>query len=412
VNGAPKNKNPFGKDAKKSRTLNAESSKHENENNIKEDKIMSLTIQNNIAAMDAHRQLQISDAGLTQSLERLSSGYRINKAADDAAGLSISMQMNADIASYNMASQNAAEATSLLQVAEGATDQISNMLTRLKELATEASSSNNSGNLDKINAEGNQLIDEIDRIANVTQYSGTNLLDGTFGVSVSGGTMTAGVGLTKATGLQSATTYNVVVATNGSNFNITVSATLGGQQVSQTLDNVAAPGSGQTSDVNFAALGLTLTLNDNLTNSAAETITSTTATASNFQIGAQNNSDNRIGILLGNVQATSANGLDLSKDQLLSATNAQTFLDSVDSAISTLADRRGDIGAAQNRLGYASANLSTTIENVQSAESTIRDVDMASEMTTFTKNQILLQAGTAMLAQANAAPQTLLSLFK
>jgi flagellin len=373
---------------------------------------MSLTIQNNIAAMDAHRQLQISDAGLTQSLERLSSGYRINKAADDAAGLSISMQMNADIASYNMASQNAAEATSLLQVAEGATDQISNMLTRLKELATEASSSNNSGNLDKINAEGNQLIDEIDRIAKVTQYSGTNLLDGTFGVTVSGGTMAASVGLSSATGLQSATTYNVVVATNGSNFNITVSATIGGQQVSQTLDNVAKPSSGATSDVNFAALGLTLTLNDNLAASAAENITSSTATASNFQIGAQNNGDNRIGILLGDVKATSANGLNLSKDQLLSATNAQAFMDGVDSAISTLASRRGTIGAAQNRLGYASANLSTTIENVQSAESTIRDADMASEMTSFTKYQILKQAGTSMLAQANAAPQSLLSLFK
>jgi flagellin len=296
-------------------------------------------------------------------------------------------------------------------VAEGATDQISNMLTRLKELATQASSANASGNLDKINAEGNQLIDEIDRIANVTQYSGTNLLDGTFGVSISGGTMTAAVGLDSATGLQSASTYNVVVATNGSNYNITVSATLGGQQVSQTLKDVAAPGSGDTSDVKFAALGLTLTLNDHLPDGTGGTITSNTATASDFQIGAQNTGDNRIGILLGDV-TTASTGLNLDKGQLLSASNAQAFLDSVDSAISTLASRRGDIGAAQNRLGYASSNLATTVENVQSAESTIRDTDMASEMTTFTKNQILLQAGTAMLAQANAAPQALLSLFK
>ena len=145
---------------------------------------------------------------------------------------------------------------------------------------------------------------------------------------------------------------------------------------------------------------------------SAGDIVSNGATASNFQIGAQNNDNNRIGILLGDVVGTDAAGLNLGKDQLLSATNAQTFLDTVDSAISTLASRRGDIGAAQNRLGYASANLSTTIENVQSAESTIRDTDMASEMTAFTKNQILLQAGTAMLAQANAAPQALLSLFK
>jgi flagellin len=387
--------------------------KAQNKNKIKEDKIMSLTIQHNIAAMNAHRQLQISDAGLSKSLERLSSGYRINRAADDAAGLSISMQMRADIASYTMASRNAAEATSLLQVAEGATDQISNMLTRLKELATQASSSNASGNLSKINAEGNKLIDEIDRIANVTEYSGTKLLDGSFGVTASsGGTLTAGVGYGGVEGLQSNTTYTVASATNGSNVNITISATVGGQQVSQTMYDVATPSTGETSEVNFDALGLTLTVNDNLSNLSDGTIVANTATASNFQIGAQNTSDNRIGILLGNVVGTSSTGLSLSKDQLLSATDAQTFLDTVDTAISTLASRRGDIGAAQNRLGYATANLSTTIENVQSAESTIRDADMASEMTTFTKNQILLQAGTSMLAQANMTPQTILSLFK
>ncbi len=375
---------------------------------------MSLAIQNNIAAMNAHRQLQITDAGLSQALERLSSGYRINRAADDAAGLSISMQMSADIASYQMASRNAAEATSLLQVAEGATDQISNMLTRLKELATQASSSNASGNLDKINAEGNQLIDEINRIAKVTEYSGTKLLDGTFGVTVSSSGITSTLGYGGATGLQSGVTYHVATATGG---NITISATVGGQGVSQTLNAVSAPTSG-TKEVNFAALGLTLTLNDGFTAAFDGDIAASTATASNFQIGAKNNADNRIGIMLGSVKASDdtgaglTTGLNLSKDQLLSAANAQNFLDDVDTAISTLADRRGDIGAAQNRLGYASANLATTIENVQSAESTIRDTDMASEMTQFTKNQILLQAGTAMLAQANAAPQTLLSLFK
>jgi flagellin len=382
---------------------------------------MSLTIQNNIAAMNAHRQLQISDAGLSKSLERLSSGFRINRAADDAAGLSISMQMNADIASYKMASRNAAEATSLLQVAEGATDQISNMLTRLKELATQASSANASGNLDKINAEGNQLIDEINRIAKVTEYSGTKLLDGTFGVTASatGSSLTASNGLDSVKGLQSGVDYTVAVTAGGSGLDITVSATIGGQQISQTLNNVATAASGQTSDINFSALGLTLTVNDTFDATTSDgDIQANTATASDFQIGAQNTVDNRIGILLGNVVASSSGGtgdttgLNLSKDQLLSASNAQTFLTSVDTAISTLAARRGDIGAAQNRLGYATANLSTTIENVQSAESTIRDTDMASEMTTFTKNQILLQAGTAMLAQANMAPQTLLSLFK
>lgn len=375
---------------------------------------MGLRIQHNIAALNAHRQLKISDTGLSKSLERLSSGYRINRAADDAAGLSISMQMRADIASYNMASRNMSEATSLLQVAEGAMDQISNMLTRLKELATQASSSNASANLSKINAEGNKLIDEIDRIANVTEYSGTNLLNGTFGVTASsGGTLTAGVGFGGVTGLESATTYTVATAANAtSGFDITISATLGSGQVSQTVYGVATPSTGQTSSVSFEALALTLTVNDNLSASSDGSVIANTATASNFQVGAQNTANDRIGIMLGSVVGTDlTNGLALSQDQLSTAPNAQAFLDTVDTAIGTLAQRRGDIGAAQNRLMYASANLSTTIENYQAAESVIRDVDMAAEMTVFTKNQILLQAGTAMLAQANMAPQVVLSLF-
>ncbi|MFA5182751.1 MAG: flagellin, partial [Syntrophales bacterium] len=144
---------------------------------------MGLRIQNNIAAMNAHKQLSIADSGMTKSLERLSSGYRINKAADDAAGLAISQQFRADIASFKVASRNTAEAGSLLQVAEGAMDQIGNMLTRLKELATQAASANAGSNLDKIESEKDKLISEIDRIANSTEYAGSKLLDGTFGTA-------------------------------------------------------------------------------------------------------------------------------------------------------------------------------------------------------------------------------------
>jgi len=271
---------------------------------------MSLRIQNNIPALNAHRQLTISDSGLSKSLERLSSGYRINRAADDAAGLAISQGMRADIASYRVASRNVSEANALAQVAEGAYDQIGNMLVRLKELATQAASANADSNLTKINSEGNQLVAEIDRIAAVTEYAGTTLLDGTF--------------------------------------------------------------------------------------------------AGSFQVGAKNTANDRIDISLSGVSTTD---LAISADQMLTAAGAQTFLATIDSAIGILNDARGGIGAIQNRLNYASANLATTIENVQAAESVIRDVDMAAEMTTFTKNQILLQAGTAMLAQANMAPQVVLSLF-
>ncbi len=221
---------------------------------------MGLRIQNNIAAMNAHRQLSISDTNLSKNLERLSSGFRINRAADDAAGLSISQQFRADIASFKVASRNTSEATSLLQVTEGAVDQIGNMLTRLKELATQAASANAGSNLDKINAEGNKLIDEIDRIANSTEYAGSKLLNGTFGVTVSSvvSAINPGIFRSDRDGIERKPT-TLATATNG---NITVSATLaGGQRFSETVYGVTAPAAGTTKEVSFATLGLTLKIN-------------------------------------------------------------------------------------------------------------------------------------------------------
>ena len=373
---------------------------------------MALRIQNNIAAMNAHRQLSISDTALSKSLERLSSGYRINRAADDAAGLAISQAFRADIASYKVAGRNTAEASSLLQVAEGAMDQIGNMLTRLKELATQAASANSGANLDKINAEGDELILEIERIATSTEYAGAKLINGTFGVGISTGSsasVAAGVGISNATGMVAGETYTISTAAGvvgDGKVNVTITTGNG----SETINAVAIPGSGETTSVTFSAFGLTLTFNSVLTSGAttAGTIIGTDSGNSTFQVGAQNASDNQITISLGNA-TTSA--LSLTAGQLGNAEDAQTFLDTVDAAIATLGGVRGDIGAYQNRLTYAAANLATTIENVQAAESVIRDVDMAAEMTTFTKNQILLQAGTAMLAQANMAPMQLLALF-
>jgi flagellin len=372
---------------------------------------MGLRIQNNISALNTHRQLTISDSALSKSLERLSSGYRINRAADDAAGLAISQGFRADIASYKVASRNVSEANALVQVAEGAYDQISNMLTRLKELATQAASANAGSNLDKLNDEGNALIEEIDRIASATEYAGAKLLDGSFGVTASSGvstTFTASDGYVSANGLQADTTYRITVDTGAEGFDITVAATIGGDAFSQTLSDVENVGTGETKTLNFSALGLSLKVDENIASGTGGDILANSATASNFQIGAKNTPDDRIGITLESVSTTS---LSINSDQMLTAEDAQSFLDSIDNAIDTLNDARGGIGAIQNRLGYAAANLSITIENVQAAESVIRDVDMAAEMTTFTKNQILLQAGTAMLAQANMAPQQVLALF-
>jgi len=373
---------------------------------------MGFRIQNNIAALNAQRNLGISDSAMSKSLERLSSGYRVNSAKDDAAGLSISQGFRADIASFKVATRNVTEGNAMLQVAEGSMDQVGNMLTRLKELATQASSSNAGSNMDKINAEGNELLLEIDRIANSTAYAGTKLVDGTFGVSVSGGTFTAVEGLDAASGLQASTTYTVSVVTSGAGDgkrDITVTTSAG----AQTINDVASAGAGGTQDVTFASLGLKLTLNDSFTMTLAttKTIISDAGAASDFQVGAKNTANDRIGVTLSSLKTTDLDA-GLVSDKMLSASDAQALLTVIDDAIEVLNGMRGDVGAAQNRLSYASANLATTVENITAADSVIRDVDMAAEMTAFTKNQILLQAGTSMLSQANQAPQMILSLFK
>jgi len=476
---------------------------------------MGLRIANNISAMNTHRWLGVSDAGLTKSLERLSSGYRINKAADDAAGLAISQGFRANIASFKVASQNTSEASSLLQVAEGGMEQIGNMLTRLKELATQASSANvGSSERVKIDAEADALVTEIDRLANSTKYGSTSLLDGTFGASQAGalaigaaychggiiddandnilyaftsvgvltGTLVTAVGdevvegvwnisysdagvvtITNSAGTISES-YSAADANTGgtitwANLGITLTftadslstslvsstaaklrfertgltslnvdaATIGTYTISDgtgTGITIYGPGgtavqtkdweaAGQTID--FDVLNVSLVLGSEYSYTTGElnnmtfTVSANTDSSGNtFQIGSENNSNNQISISIDSVTATNigVNSVDLS-----TASGAQAALDSIDSAISTLAGSRGTIGAYMNRLGYAAANLASTIENVQAAESIIRDVDMAAEMTTFTKNQILLQAGTAMLAQANMSPQQVLALF-
>ena len=489
---------------------------------------MGMRIANNIPAMNAHRWLGVADAGLTKSLERLSSGYRINRAADDAAGLAISQGFRANIASFKVASRNASEASALLQVAEGGMDQIGNMLTRLKELATQASSANaGTSEREKIDAEADQLIIEIDRIANSTKYGSTALLDGNFGVAqttdltagftttttetkdmigttnviydlaftassaLTGASVTAlGDSVTEGvtyylaiTGAAATTVYlantagtvaeKAVMGADSetiefTNLGITIALTAAVSDtamqevagaatkwvgsadktsveftrtgLTSLTANNAASGTYTISDAglgtisligpsmneseSFAAYGSTITFDQqNITfNMASEwarsggelngmqftVSTNSAAVGSTFQIGAENNSDNQIAIAIDGVETTT---LGIHEIDLSETSGAQAALALIDTAISALAGSRGDIGAFMNRLSYASANLATTIENTQAAESVIRDVDMASEMTSFTKNQILLQAGTAMLAQANMAPQQVLSLF-
>ncbi|NOZ87049.1 MAG: flagellin [Deltaproteobacteria bacterium] len=370
---------------------------------------MAWRIQNNPLSLNAQRHLANTQSALAKSLERLSSGYRINRAADDAAGLAISSTLRADIASYKVGSQNASQANSILQVAEGGMDQISAMMVRLKELATQAASSNvSSSERTKINSEANELIDEIDRIADSTEYDGTNLLDGSFGLVLSGGSEGVVSGLVSVTGWNSSTQDVTIAVATVSATKVKITITDGGN--SQVVSGITKPGTGETSQVDFDAFGLRLTLNSNIyeAQSSTKIEADSSDTEADFQIGTSSGTNDRLSF---SIDAVDSSGLSLSKDQLLNQSDARSFLDTIDTAVSTLANRRASIGANQNRLMYAAANLSTTIENFTASESVVRDADMAAEMSNFTKNQILLQSGTAMLAQANVSQQGILKLL-
>jgi flagellin len=277
---------------------------------------MGLRINTNITAFNAHRNLAMTDSLLTQSIQRLSSGYRINQAKDDVAGLAIANKFRAEVRGLRMAQQNVSQSTSLLQAAEGAANQVESILERLKELATSAASDNTDAQgRTSLDAEAEKLIEEIDRIVNDTKYSGTTLISG------EGGTLT-------------------------------------------------------------------------------------------FQIGSANTSNDQISVDLSGVNFTSAGlNVEAADVDLSSKANAQTAITAVDRAVSAAGAGLGSIGAAQSRISFASANLAISIENLAASESTIRDADMAFEMVHLTRNQIMLQAGTAMLAQANMAPQSILSMI-
>jgi len=370
---------------------------------------MGLRIQNNISSLNTHRNLQIADRGLSKSLERLSSGFRINQASDDAAGLAVSMRFRAQIRSLQQASRNTSEASSMLQVAEGAADQITNILTRMKELATQAASSNTS-NTDRANidSEITSLEDEITRIANSTKYSGQQLINGSFGsVGVSDyGNITTGIGATALdmSGARIGAEYGVTISSAG---NGSISITDG--TTTQALTASALSGL-DTETLDFTAFGIKVTVNsafNSNTTEGSDTIETSASAASSFQVGYENNGDNKISFSLGNMTKAGLTA-DVTVTTL---SGAQSTLTAIDTAINTLADARATIGRNQNRLGFANANLSSIIENLSSAESVIRDADMAFETVNLTKNQILTQASTAMLAQANISGQVVLSLL-
>ena len=278
-----------------------------------------MRINNNIAALNTHRQYGINNNNVASSVEKLSSGYRINRAGDDAAGLAISEKMRAQIRGLNMASKNSQDAISLIQTAEGALQETHNILQRMRELAVQAASDTNDGDYEEgedggvdraaLDAEFQELLEEINNIAEQTAFNTRKLLDG----SLSG-----------------------AVIQTGAN-------------------------EGETLDIS--------------------------------------------------IEDMSTTGLAINTLSLASRANAASAISIVNEAINTVSTERSKLGAYQNRLQHKIANLDTSAENLTAAESRIRDIDMAKEMTNFTKSSILTQAATAMLAQANALPQGVLQLL-
>lgn len=386
-----------------------------------------MRINTNMAALNAWRNLSVNGGNMQKSLEKLSSGFRINRAADDAAGLAVSEKMRAQIRGTNMAIRNAQDGISLVQTAEGALTETHSILQRMRELSVQASTGTlNADDTAAIQEEVTSLTAEINRISSATKFNGRSILAGgtvTAGGTVGGAAVT-GADLTAANGLVGGTsavkldgaqtgayTISSTVAASGES-DVTVSFEDGnGVTKSQTI-TVTIPVGADTEEINFNELGLKLEVNSGLGSGAGITannaFTVAAADSSNtVQVGANNNASEQITVGIANmsVSALGLTGLNVT-------TNATGAIDALDAAIKSVSQTRAKLGATQNRLEHTVSNLQVTSENLSSAESRIRDVDMASEMATFTKNNILQQASTSMLAQANQSTQGILSLLR
>lgn len=384
---------------------------------------MPLRVNNNITAITARRALGVNSRTLATRIERLSTGLRINRAADDAAGLAISEGMRAEIGGLTQGVRNAEQATNLSQVAEGALNQVSAMLVRMRELAVQAASSTvNDINRSNLQAEFAQLIAEIDRVALATSYNNTVLLTG-FGNTVSESISTAltasqttgvaGVTLSGAT----AGTYTFL-DTDPTDNQITVGNGVATQtiDIGSILDNDAVGGvvaSGTTAVANFDRVGLILNLDDRYRDGDLDglTIEVVGGTGGSFQVGPDNKVVDRIEFGLDDMRASGPE-LNLNTTSIGTLVSARETIPILDLAIGRVASERADIGAIQNRLAFTVASANNAIENIQASESSIRDADVAAEVSEFTRAQILTQAATAVLAQANALPQTALSLLQ
>jgi flagellin len=380
-------------------------------------------INTNVISLNAQRNLSSSQSSLATAMQRLSSGLRINSAKDDAAGLAISERMTSQINGLDQAGRNANDGISLAQTAEGALGSIGSNLQRIRELSVQsANATNSTSDRAAIQTEVSQLMSEIDRVANQTSFNGVKLVDGSFSSAVfqvganAGETITVGSitdanvaalgSVTAATGQSGAVSGISALGAVGAGKlvinGVDVGASIGAagssqQRVSQVVD--AINNNAQTTGVNAAFDASTGHVV--LTSNATIAVTGTDdGTATGFDISASD----------GSATATTTTGL--TSLDVSSFAGASLAIQQVDSALQQVNSARASLGAVQNRFSSVVSNLSATSENLSASRSRIRDTDFASETAEMTRTQILQQAGTAMLAQANQVPQSVLSLLK
>ena len=405
-----------------------------------------MRIQHNIMAMNAYRNYNNNTSALSKNLEKLSSGYKINRAGDDAAGLAISEKMRAQITGLDKAQDNAKDGISLVQTAEGALTEVHDMLNRMYELAEQSANGTYEGSTDRaqLQKEVKQLRDEIDRIADSANFNGIKLLNGdmdTNGTAAFTGTATpsaAAVNLnisalqtvTKSDGSKVTPTFkfahNSTVASQGAKVDangavtITIDASknytaadiqdmLKNAKTTATVDDAILAAVQEATVSGSGITAATGTANKVAGNAGTAAALSGAGSALVLQIGDTSDDFNQLSVSIKDCHAAAIGigDIDISEQD-----GAAAALDVIKNAINYVSDVRGTLGATQNRLDHTINNLSVMQENIQDAESTIRDTDVADEMMAYTKNNILIQSAQAMLAQANQVPQGVLQLLQ
>jgi flagellin len=379
---------------------------------------MGMSINTNVLALNAQHNLAATNAKMSKALERLSSGLRINRAADDAAGLAVSEKLRSQVRGMTQASRNAQDGISMIQTAEGALNESHAILQRMRELAVQSGTATlQDADRTNIQAEVTQLQSELDRISSVTDFNGQKLLDG----SLKGqATSALGASLTAANGITSLTASG---AANGTGWTLTATTASGG-----TSDVTLSDGNGNTQTirvtvptsgsavVDFKSLGIKVGVNSNLGAaqiSAANGFTVANGTGqAQLLIGSGFNGvtgAEKLSVAVDSMSGTTLLGgtLDVSTQ-----TAAQNALSTIDTAIATVSTTRANLGALQNRLEHTITNLGVSVENLSASESRIRDTDVAEETSHMVSAQILSQAGTSMLSQANSVPQGALALLR